>query len=96
MKKIKTIFASAFVMGVLAMNLSVVTSSFTSSTTLSFLNQAFASNGEADIICNSGGSGVCYVKSGVYFKKCDGELQMGWGCSANGDPSSYCQPYTPC
>jgi plastocyanin domain-containing protein len=99
MKRVKTVILSSFIIAIIAMNFSVLknNSNFTKSLNLNSLQIAFANEiEEITITCDGGGEGICYEISNVVEEFCNGILMYSWGCTANGDPISWCTPYDPC
>jgi hypothetical protein len=97
MKNLRTIFLSIFVIGVLAINVSIVGSRSNGAVSLSSLKSALADPiEEIEIICSAGPSGRCYKQISQSLEMC-GE-RNGWRieCEYSGCTLDYCVPQTPC
>ena len=96
MNKLRTIITVLFVLVVLAVNFSIVSSS-SYSLCLNSLKQAFANNiEEVTITCNTGGSGRCYYAHPGPLVMCGEITAQTIACTWNGHTGSYCTPYNPC
>jgi|GEM_PF-3495137 len=98
MKKIKIIILSVFVLGILAVNLSFVSSRANVSLNLSALKSAFAQIElpPVTITCDRPGSGYCNEPANYRDVWCAGERVPAWDCDPDGDPESYCTPQCGC
>jgi hypothetical protein len=95
MKKVKTIILSAFVLGILSVNLSIISNKTNGSLSLSSLvKEAFAQTEipEVTITCSSGGSGQCYKDSGSWAYWCVNYWMLVHGCEFSGYQSDHCTP----
>jgi len=87
MKKVKTIIASVFVLGILCINLSIVSNNTSGQISLASLKQALAYDiEEVGIICSTGGQGLCYEECN--WREESGRIKC--DCRATGDPDDYC------
>ncbi len=99
MKKIKLSIISVFVIAIIAVNISIIERNSNSfgKISLSSLKLALANDSEIpDIICNTGGEGLCYFDVPIRLVMCGEYSAWETGCEATGDPDNFCEPYFPC
>jgi hypothetical protein len=97
MKKVRTIILSVFVLGILAINVSIVGSRTNGSPSLSSLKTAHAYDLEEIIIlCDTGGQGLCYNEVPGQLVMCGETTAFTIDCAYTGHTTDSCTPYDPC